>query len=63
MLVEDMDVKKEESLYDFYIPVYTGVNPDTGAAEWERYYDDVNGNGTFDDDTDVIITSLAAISL
>ena len=24
----------------------------------ERYYDDVNGNGTFDDDTDVIITSL-----
>ena len=50
--------QKGRSLYDFYIPVYTGVNPDTGAAEWERYYDDVNGNGTFDDDTDVIITSL-----
>ena len=50
--------QKGKSLYDFYIPVYTGVNSETGAAEWERYYDDVNGNNTFDDDTDVIITSL-----
>jgi len=50
--------QKGRSLYDFYIPVYTGVNSDTGAAEWERYYDDVNANGAFDDGTDVIITSL-----
>lgn len=51
--------QKGRSLYDFYIPVYTGVNPDTGAAEWERYFDDVDGNGTYDDGTDEIITSLA----
>lgn len=51
--------QKGRSLYDFYIPVYTGVNPDTGAAEWERYFDDANGNGTYDEDTDEIINSLA----
>lgn len=45
------------SLYDFYMPVYAGVNSNTGAAQWERHYDDVDNNGEFGDD-DIIITSL-----
>jgi len=45
------------SLYDWYMPVYAGVNSENGAAQWERYFDDVDNNGTFGGD-DVIITSL-----
>tara|TARA_R110000868_G_scaffold149070_1_gene371312 strand:- start:7108 stop:10377 length:3270 start_codon:yes stop_codon:yes gene_type:complete len=45
------------SLYDRYIPVYAGVNPATGAAMWERSFDDLDGNGEFGTG-DVIITSL-----
>ena len=47
------------SLYDWYIPVYSGVNPATGAAQWERNYDDINNNGVFDAG-DVQITSLTS---
>lgn len=35
------------SLYDWFMPVYAGVNPANGAALWERHYDDIDGNGTF----------------
>lgn len=45
------------SLYDWYMPVYVGVNQATGAAQWERYFDDVDGNGVYGGN-DVIITSL-----
>ena len=45
------------SLYDYYMPVYAGVNPDNGAAQWERFFEDANANGTFDED-ETIITSL-----
>ena len=45
------------SLYDYYIPVYAGVNSDTGAAQWERNFDDKDGSGDFTDG-DVIINSL-----
>jgi len=45
------------SLYDRYMPVYVGVNADTGAAQWERSFDDKDGNGEFGTG-DVIITSL-----
>ena len=54
ILEQNLDVsgrygrQKGRSLYDFYIPVYTGVNSETGAAEWERYYDDKNGNNEYD---------------
>ncbi len=47
------------SLYDWYMPVYAGVNAATGAAQWERNYDDKNSNGTFDDG-DTTITSLTS---
>ena len=47
------------SLYDFYIPVYAGVNPATGAAQWERSFDDVNGDGVYAAADDVLITSLS----
>ncbi|MDP5231579.1 MAG: SusC/RagA family TonB-linked outer membrane protein [Cellulophaga sp.] len=46
------------SLYDRYIPVYVGVNPETGAAQWERSFDDLDGNGEFGAG-DVIINSLS----
>ena len=46
------------SLYDRYIPVYAGVNSATGAAQWERYFDDVNGDGAYVSADDVLITSL-----
>jgi TonB-linked SusC/RagA family outer membrane protein len=45
------------SLYDWYIPVYAGVNSDTGAAQWERNFDDKDGSGDYSDG-DVIINSL-----
>ncbi len=47
------------SLYDWYMPVYAGVNAETGAAQWERNFDDKNSNGTFDDG-DATITSLTS---
>jgi len=47
------------SLYDWYMPVYAGVNAATGAAQWERNFDDKNSNGVFDDG-DATITSLTS---
>ena len=47
------------SLYDWYMPVYAGVNIETGAAQWERNFDDKNSNGVFDDG-DATITSLTS---
>ena len=50
--------EKGRSLYEFYFPVYTGVNSDNGAAQWERYFDDVNGDGVYNAADDVIVQSL-----
>lgn len=36
------------SIFDFYMREYAGVNPDDGTPEWNRYFDDVNGDGIFD---------------
>ncbi len=48
------------SLYDWYMPVYAGVNAQTGAAQWERNFDDKNSNGVYDEDSDTMITSLTS---
>jgi TonB-linked SusC/RagA family outer membrane protein len=45
------------SIYDIYVREWAGVDPATGAPLWYRYFDDVNGNGVFDDG-DVSITSM-----
>ncbi|AIZ40423.1 SusC/RagA family TonB-linked outer membrane protein [Cellulophaga baltica] len=45
------------SIYDFYMREYAGVDPEDGYPMWNQYYDDVNGNGTFDDG-DATIASL-----
>ncbi len=45
------------SIFDFYMREWAGVNPETGFPQWNRYYDDANGNGTFDDG-DTSIASL-----
>ncbi|QLG45943.1 SusC/RagA family TonB-linked outer membrane protein [Costertonia aggregata] len=37
------------SIFDFYMREYAGVDPEDGFPQWNRYFDDVNGNGTFDD--------------
>lgn len=36
------------SLYDWYMREWAGVDPGTGAALWNLYYDDVNNDGIFD---------------
>ena len=46
------------SLYDFYMREWAGVDPETGAALWNQYYDDINGNGTFDDGDAAIASML-----
>ncbi|PKD19003.1 SusC/RagA family TonB-linked outer membrane protein [Salegentibacter salinarum] len=37
------------SIFDFYMREWAGVNSENGAPQWYRYFDDVNGNGTFDE--------------
>ena len=31
------------SIYDFYVREYAGVDPETGLSQWNRYYNEVNG--------------------
>ncbi len=50
------------SIYDWYMPVYAGVNPENGSAQWERYFEDVNNDGEFGTG-DVLITSLTNYQL
>jgi hypothetical protein len=38
---------KGHSIYDFYIREYAGVNPETGASQWNVIYDDANGDGAY----------------
>lgn len=44
------------SLYDWYLPEWAGVDPATGAAMWNMYYNDKNDNGVFDGDDEAIRT-------
>tara|TARA_B110000091_G_scaffold107194_1_gene116181 strand:- start:1274 stop:4492 length:3219 start_codon:yes stop_codon:yes gene_type:complete len=37
-----------KSLYDWYMREWAGVNPATGTAMWNLYYDDMNNDGIFD---------------
>ncbi|MBL7472872.1 SusC/RagA family TonB-linked outer membrane protein [Robertkochia sediminum] len=45
------------SIFDFYMREYAGVDPEDGYPMWNQYFDDVNGDGIFDDG-DVAISSL-----
>lgn len=45
------------NVYEYYMRVWAGVNPDTGYAQWERYFDDKNSDGAFDEG-DVSIADL-----
>ena len=45
--VIDGSYSKGRSLYDFFLREWAGVNPATGAAMWNLYYDDLNGDGVF----------------
>ncbi|MCM4156601.1 SusC/RagA family TonB-linked outer membrane protein [Gramella sp. AN32] len=45
------------SIFDLYVREYAGVDPANGAPLFYRYFDDINGNGLFDDG-DETITSL-----
>lgn len=47
------------SIFDFYMREWAGVDPATGAPLWNMYYDDVNGNGIFDNG-DRNITQMAS---
>ena len=45
--VLDGSLSQGSSLYDWYMREWAGVNPATGAAMWNLYYDDANGDGIF----------------
>ncbi len=45
------------SIFDIYTREWAGVDPANGAPLWYQYFDDVNGNGTFDGD-DVAIQTM-----
>lgn len=44
------------SIYDFYMREWAGVDPSTGEAMWNMYYDDINGDMEAQDDE--IITNM-----
>ena len=39
---------KGHSIYDFYIRNFAGVDPADGTSTWTVFYDDLNGNKTYD---------------
>ena len=45
--VLDGRYSKGHSLYDWYMREWAGVDPGTGAALWNLYYNDVNNDGIF----------------
>ncbi|WP_245553403.1 SusC/RagA family TonB-linked outer membrane protein [Echinicola vietnamensis] len=45
------------SIFDFYLREWAGVNPTTGQAQWNIYYDDANGDNEMQDEE--IIASMA----
>lgn len=51
--------QQDGSIYDFYLREYAGVDVATGVALYNMYYDDINGNGVFDNGTDQHINSYA----
>lgn len=44
---------KGHSIFDFYVRNYEGVNPATGVSQWTVYYQDLNGNKSFDPDEQI----------
>ncbi|UGS23092.1 SusC/RagA family TonB-linked outer membrane protein [Flavobacterium channae] len=46
--VLDGRLSEGHSLYDWYLREWAGVDPATGSAMWNLYYDDLNDNGVFD---------------
>ncbi|MCL9769127.1 SusC/RagA family TonB-linked outer membrane protein [Flavobacterium sp. HXWNR69] len=46
--VLDGRLSEGHSLYDWYMREWAGVDPATGAAMWNLYYNDINDNGVFD---------------
>ena len=46
--VIDGTLSKGRSLFDFFMREWAGVDSATGAGLWNMYYDDLNGNGIFD---------------
>ena len=36
------------SVYDYYLREWAGVDPATGVAQWNLYFNDTNNNGTLD---------------
>lgn len=47
------------SIFDYYMREYAGVDAADGFPQWNRYFDDIDGNGVFDADAgDISIVSL-----
>ncbi|HKK63674.1 MAG TPA: SusC/RagA family TonB-linked outer membrane protein [Bacteroidales bacterium] len=43
------------SIFDFYAPEYVGVDADNGAAQWNRYYNEVDGNKEYIQDMELYL--------
>lgn len=35
------------SIFDYYVPEFVGVDPETGWSEWRLFYDDIDGDGEY----------------
>ncbi len=40
--------RKGHSIFDYYIPNFEGVDPETGLSQWTVYYNDANNDGIYD---------------
>lgn len=45
---------KDHSIFDFYVRDFAGVDPDDGTSTWVVYYDDQNGNKSYDAGEEVL---------
>lgn len=45
------------SIFDFYTTEYAGVDAQTGAAQWYRYYNDVNGSKEYIKDMELYMAA------
>ncbi len=55
--VIDGALSEGHSVYDHFMAEWAGVDPATGMALWNMYFDDVNGDGMFDSG-DAIINNM-----
>ncbi|NRD21605.1 SusC/RagA family TonB-linked outer membrane protein [Winogradskyella litoriviva] len=51
-------ISEGKSVYDFFTREWAGVDAANGSGLWNLYYDDIDGNGIYNEATDVAITNM-----